>query len=126
MSHPSHHESGHDGMMQGMQECIDLCGDCRESCLTTVTHCLGMGGRHADPAHITLLLDCADICSASAGFMLRHSSHHKRVCEICSEVCRACAESCRSIGADDAAMKACADVCDRCAQSCARMAGAAA
>lgn len=126
MSNASHPGSSHDGMMQGMQECIDLCGECREICTRTVTHCLEMGGRHADAEHIALLLDCADICSTSGSFMLRHSGHHRRVCDVCAAVCRACAESCRSIGADDAAMKACADVCDRCAESCARMASAAA
>jgi hypothetical protein len=109
-----------------MQQCIDECLGCHSICLQTVQHCLEMGGRYAEPQHITLLLDCAEICQTSANFMLRGSVHHTRTCAVCAEVCRACEDDCRHMGGDDEAMRQCAEACRRCAESCERMAKVAA
>jgi hypothetical protein len=117
------HTPGHQ-MSEEMQRCIQACLDCHRICLETVTHCLQMGGKHADPAHIRLLLDCAEICQTSANFMLRGSDLHGRTCAVCAEVCERCAQDCAQF--DDAQMKACAEACRRCAESCRRMAGTAA
>ncbi len=102
-------------------ECIDACTDCRAVCLETMNHCLIKGGKHADAEHIRTLLDCADICNVSAGFMLRESSLHGEVCRACATVCNACASSCDAM-ADDEEMKRCAEVCRECAKSCEKMA----
>jgi hypothetical protein len=59
------------GTSSEMQQCIDECTRCHNVCLATVSHFLELGGKHADPAHIGLLLDCAEICQTSANFMLR-------------------------------------------------------
>jgi hypothetical protein len=104
-----------------MQECIDNCTKCHAICVETITHCLGMGGRHAEPEHIGLLRDCAQICATSADFMLRGSSHHSRTCAVCAEICARSAESCAALGNDEA-MQRCAEACRRCAESCRRMA----
>ena len=114
-----------DNTSSSMEECIDRCQICQEACLSTVTHCLQTGGRHAAPEHIQLLLACAEICDTSARFMLLESEFHGRTCEVCSEVCDACAESCEAMG-DDEVMEQCADVCRRCAEVCRAMARAAA
>ena len=111
------------GAGREMQTCIDECTECHAVCLETVRHCLSMGGEHAEPAHITLMLDCADICRTSADFMLRDSAHHERTCAVCAELCRACEESCRRLDGEE--MQRCADACGRCADECERMAGAA-
>jgi len=105
-----------------MRQCIEECTRCHAICLETVGHCLELGGKHADPAHIRLLLDCADICRTSADFMLRGSDLHPRTCGVCAEVCRACADSCERMGRDDQMMQQCAQQCRRCAESCERMA----
>lgn len=102
---------------QEMQQCIENCLDCHSICLNTVTYCLQKGGHHADPAHIRLLQDCAEICQTSANFMLRGSELHARTCGVCAQVCEQCATECDRIG-DDAQMKSCADMCRRCAESC--------
>jgi hypothetical protein len=109
-----------------MQQCIDECLHCHSICLQTVQHCLQMGGEHAGQPHITLLLDCAEICQTSANFMLRGSQQHARTCAVCAEVCRACEEDCRRLGRDDEMMLQCAEACRRCAESCERMAKMAA
>ena len=116
----AHHTATHSSTE--MQGCIDECLRCHAICLQTVSHCLEMGGKHADPAHIRLLLDCAEICQASANFMLRGSDLHQRTCGVCAEVCRACAESCERMGGTDELMQQCAQQCRRCQESCRQMA----
>jgi hypothetical protein len=104
-----------------MQECIDNCTECHAICVATITHCLQMGGKHAEAAHIGLLMDCAQICATSADFMLRGSPMHSRTCAACAEICARCAEECARMGSDDM-MQRCAEACRRCAESCRRMA----
>ncbi|HAJ64136.1 MAG TPA: ferredoxin [Cyanobacteria bacterium UBA8543] len=117
---------------QEMQQCIENCLDCHSICLNTVTYCLQKGGQHAEPAHIRLLQDCAEICQTSANYMLRGSTLHTRTCGVCAEVCERCAQECDSEAllrsadrmGDDTQMKACADMCRRCAESCGQMSAA--
>lgn len=49
-------------MQQGINECLS----CHSVCLQTVTHCLQMGGKHAEVNHIQLLLACAEVCQTRA------------------------------------------------------------
>ena len=105
-------------MSADMKQCLDNCSDCHHICLTTVAHCLQMGGKHADAAHITLLLDCAQICETSADAMRRHSAQSATICRACADICRACADSCEKVG-----MSECAAACRKCAASCTGMAG---
>jgi hypothetical protein len=107
-----------------MARCIDNCTRCHAICVETIRHCLEKGGRHAAPAHIRLLQDCAQICATSADFMLRGSELHSRTCAACAEVCARCAEECERM-ADDDMMRECAELCRRCAESCREMAHAA-
>jgi hypothetical protein len=104
-----------------MRRCIEHCTNCHNICLETVQHCLQLGGKHAETSHIRLLLDCAEICGTSAGFMLRGSDFHARTCGVCAEICERCAEDCERIGPDDEMMQRCAKLCRQCAESCRRM-----
>lgn len=104
-----------------MKECIDNCTACHQVCLETVSYCLGKGGRHADAAHIRILLDCAEMCQTSADFMLRNSALHSRTCGLCAEACERCAQACETFG-NDPQMKKCAEICRRCAKTCREMA----
>jgi hypothetical protein len=112
----------HQMLSQEMRQCIKECAACHEVCAETVQHCLQMGGKHAEPAHIRLLLDCAQICDTSKDFMLRMSDLHGRTCGVCAEVCQKCAGDCDRLGGGEAQMKTCAETCRRCADSCRRMA----
>jgi hypothetical protein len=103
-----------------MRSCIDECQSCHEVCVETITHCLSMGGKHAEAEHIRTLMDCAQICTTSADFMLRGSSSHSDICDACADICDDCADSCEAL--DGAEMKRCADQCRRCAESCREMA----
>ena len=77
-----------------MQTCMDACHHCHVTCLSMTTqHCLQVGGAHAAPDHIKIMLDCAYIC-------------------------RACAASCEQVGD----MDDCIAACNRCAEECEKMA----
>ena len=90
MTQTAHHYLGTE-----MEQCIKLCEECYHTCIETITYCLQQGGKHAEAAHIGLLLDCAAICHTSTDFMLRSSPLHGR---ICADACWRCAESCRRMG----------------------------
>ena len=115
------HGESHTSVSQEMRDCIQKCHSCHDVCLESVTHCLEMGGEHARPEHIRLLLDCAEICQTSANFMLRVSDLHTRTCAVCAEVCERCAQDCERF-TDDRMMQQCAQICRSCAQSCREMA----
>lgn len=104
-----------------LKDCIELCSQCHDSCTQMVSHCLGLGGEHASPQHIALLLDCAQLCHTSADFMQRQSSHHAQVCDVCADVCEACAQDCERLADGDSMMLGCANICRQCAESCRMM-----
>lgn len=114
-------DATHRDYSEQMLVCIQNCQDCHRACLQTLTYCMTQGGPHAEPNHLRLLMDCADICAVSAAFMLRASDLHSRVCAACAQVCGACADDCAAMG-DDPRMKALSNTCSHCAESCAAMA----
>jgi len=105
---------------QEVQQCIKDSLDCYQTCTNTTIHCLNLRGKHAEPDHINLLIDCAKICNLNADFMLRNSTYHPQTCGICADICDECADDCDRFEEDF--MKECASVCRRCAESCREMA----
>ena len=103
------------------QICVDLCQQCHAACLDTITHCLNMGGEHANPEHIRLLMDCAQICATSADFMIRDSAYHMDSCGVCAKVCEDCAASCENLGKTERELQACMDICRRTSEACYQM-----
>lgn len=102
-----------------MRSCIEECHRCHTTCLSdAIGHCLEAGGRHTEPKHFKLMLDCAEICQTTANFMARGSEHHRHLCRECAEICRQCAASCEALGD----MQECVAACIRCAESCEKMA----
>lgn len=110
------HELNH-----AMRHCIANCTESHSVCTETITHCLEVGGAHAESSHVRLLIDCAEICSISAAFMLRGSPTHKRICGICADICEQCAKECERF-TEDARMQHCANLCHSCSHSCREMA----
>lgn len=108
-------------MKQDVQHCIQECIECHRICQDTIHYCLQQGGEHAEPDHVRLLLDCAQICQTAADFMMRNSDLHPVICEACAEVCQQCFESCDQFD-HDAPMRTCAEACRRCAEACQQIA----
>lgn len=101
-----------------MQSCIDACNHCHQTCLhEAMNYCLDSGGKHVEPNHMRLMLNCAEICQTSANLMLSSSALSNQFCGICAEVCDACAASCEQTGD----MDACVKVCRECSESCRAM-----
>ena len=113
----------HQHVTDEMRRCAEECRRCHDVCLETISHCLHMGGKHADPHHIRVMMDCVQICHTSADFMLRGSDLHAHICRACAAVCQRCAEDCERVDGQDEQMRACIDACRRCAESCRHMAG---
>ena len=106
--------------MKNMQECMELCMECADTCQKTLyEHCLPMGGKHAEANHVKLMTDCIKACQTAADFMSRNSKYHAYQCEACAEICEACAKSCEKIGGKE--MEKCAEICRACADSCREM-----
>ena len=74
---------------------------------------------HTEREHLTLMLNCAEMCGTAAHFMQAASTLHAEVCALCAKVCGACARSCRQLDG----MEDCVAACERCAASCAQVAG---
>jgi hypothetical protein len=111
----------HSAMSHDMQACIDACTKCHQVCLqTALTHCIDAGGAHVEPSHFRLMMNCAELCQASANLQLSRSIFSAQLCALCAQVCDACALSCEQTGG----MQACVQVCRDCAQSCRSMSGA--
>ncbi len=105
-------------MASSMQACIDACTKCHQTCLQmAMTHCLPMGGKHVEPDHFRLMINCAELCQASANLQLSGSVYSSRLCAVCADVCQACADSCRDLDGMDNCLLA----CDSCAASCRNM-----
>jgi hypothetical protein len=107
-------------MNKSMDKSIQETLSCYRICTETATHCLEMGGEHATPEHIAVLMDCAKICITAADFMIRQSESHPEVCGLCADICDDCAESCEMF--EDEFMKDCAKQCIECAKECRKMA----
>ncbi len=104
------------------QRAIEDVNECALVCVETVAYCLRMGGEHADPDHITVLMDCGEVCTLASSYVLRRSEFAARVLGLTADVCERCAESCERFS-DDEWMMDCAESCRNCAQSCREAAG---
>jgi hypothetical protein len=112
------------GRTQGgnsLDQCIQDCLACYQECTSCLPHCLSLGGKHVEQKHLTLMMECAQMCEMSATIMQLKGDFAYEQCQLCAKVCDACAESCLRIDPKDAIMKRCADMCRRCAQSCRSM-----
>jgi hypothetical protein len=113
-------------MKHSLQHCIDSCTNCHQVCTATLKELLADADGSPDPLQVAILIDCAEICSLSADYMLRGSELHRSVCEVCAEVCVACAEECERADGAPSKLLDCAAVCRSCAESCNEMATGAA
>jgi hypothetical protein len=94
--------------IEALQQCHAL-----SHCMA-MTHCLEMGGEHARPQHLRLMLDCAGLCAFTADALGRKSQFHTRFTALCAEVCETCAEDCAALGG----MEDCVEACRDCARLC--------
>ena len=58
------------------ESCIEICIKSHRMCLQTARYCTEKGGPHVAPAHLALLLDCAEMCQTTANSLERRSPQH--------------------------------------------------
>ena len=102
-----------------MQQCLNNCLACYRLCTATAAHVMHGQSARSEAAHLVSLLDCAQICSTHADFMLRRSPHTMLLASECEMICTACATQCEAHHDQDGIMLACAEACRKCAASCA-------
>lgn len=112
--------SDRQGSTDAMRACARMCHECHDACVEQLPRCLARGSHHAETAHITMLLDCAQACATAEDFLHRGSALHIHTCLMCAEVCRECARSCDAMAEDDRDHR-CAELCRKCEDSCRRM-----
>ena len=95
-------------VIMALQQCHTVCHS------MAMTYCLEMGGEHARPQHLRLMLDCAGMCAFTADALGRKSQFHTRFAALCAEVCETCAEDCAALGG----MEECVETCRDCARLC--------
>jgi hypothetical protein len=104
-------------MGQQNEECIRQCLETYRLTLQTVRYCLDKGGDYSTVNMIQRLLDCAEICRASASYLIRSSDKQATICTGCAEICLLCANDCEHFS-NDKSMKDCAQQCRSCAEYC--------
>ncbi len=98
-----------------IEDCMQKLLHCHKTCLgMAMTHCVEMGGEHARPQHLRLMLDCAQVCASTADFLARKSQFHTQICRLCADICETCASDCENVGDMEESVAA----CRACAQSC--------
>jgi hypothetical protein len=96
-------------------EAIAALEHCHRTCSSmAMTHCLELGGEHARPQHLRLMLDCAGMCAFTAEALGRKSQFHNRFASLCAEVCETCEKDCAALGE----MEDCVQACRSCAAKC--------
>jgi hypothetical protein len=98
-----------------LQDTLGKLSHCHDMCLSmALTHCLEMGGEHARPQHIRLMLDCVAICDTARDAILRKSQFHSGILSLCADICETCAAACASLGQ----MEDCVAACRACMKAC--------
>ena len=77
-----------------MVRCIRLCLDCADVCTATAGVTSRLAGYDADVT-LPLLHACVSICKSCGDECERHA--HMPHCQVCAEACRRCEQACREL-----------------------------
>ena len=104
---------------QQIADTIDVLQQCHAICSSmAMTHCLEMGGEHARPQHLRLMLDCAGLCAFTADALGRESQFTGSFAALCADVCEICEKDCEALGD----MEECVEACSACVAHCRQIA----
>jgi Domain of Unknown Function (DUF326) len=116
-----HHPAGnrHALRVQGA-----VCGiaDCAQACIADTDADLGEQKVTDMVRCIRLCLDCADVCTATAGVTSRPAGYDadvtKPLLEACVAICKSCGEECERHARMHEHCRVCAEACRRCEHAC--------
>ncbi|MGN6676732.1 MAG: four-helix bundle copper-binding protein [Streptosporangiaceae bacterium] len=101
---------------------IDALSDCAQACAADADNDLSERNLAEMVKCIRLCLDCADICTATAGVTSRQTEYDANVTrpllEVCVAICKSCGDECERHAAMHEHCRICAEACRRCEQAC--------
>lgn len=104
---------------------IDALSDCAQACTADADDDLSEPSVAELVKCIRLCLDCADICTTTAGVTSRQTDYDANVTrpllEACVAACKSCGDECERHAMMHAHCRVCAEACRRCEQACGRL-----
>ena len=103
------------GVIDALNACSEACTACADACLSEpmvaeLAKCIRTN------------LDCADICTATARVLSRHTGYDANISrtllEACAMACQSCAEECGRHADMHEHCRICAQACRDCEQAC--------
>ena len=103
--------------LEGCVSCAQACTSCADACLCESDDQLPTLRRYIRSDE-----DCADVCSATARMLSRHTGYDANVThtvlQACIVVCRSCGDECARHAAQHEHCRVCTQACRRCEQAC--------
>jgi uncharacterized membrane protein len=107
---------------------IDAVSDCAQACVADTDADLSEHNLAEMVTCIRLCLNCADVCTATAGVISRPAAYDpdvaKPLLQACVAICRSCGDECERHAQHHAHCRVCAEACRRCEQACRDLQGA--
>jgi hypothetical protein len=101
---------------------IDALTDCAQACTADVDADLSEQNLAEMVKCIRLCLNCADVCTATAGVVSRQAEYDAHVArplmESCVAICKSCGDECHRHAPHYDHCRACEEACRRCEQAC--------
>jgi hypothetical protein len=101
---------------------IDAISDCAQACVTDTDADLGEQNVSEMVRCIRLCLDCADVCTATAGVTSRPAESDAEVTrpllQACVAICKSCGDECERHAHMYEHCRICAEACRRCERAC--------
>jgi len=101
---------------------IDAITECAQACIADTDADLSEQNVAEMVRCIRLCLDCADVCTATAGVTSRPADYDanvtKPLLEACVAICRSCGDECERHARIHEHCRVCAEACRRCEQAC--------
>jgi hypothetical protein len=117
---PRYRDYGHD-VKKKYHPIVDTIQECEAICESMTDMIKKERNVEARLRQLSLLRDCADICSLTAKFIARCSEFAKEIAVLCALICKECGEECLKY--PDRASQECAKICLKCAKECKEFAG---
>jgi Domain of Unknown Function (DUF326) len=101
---------------------IDAITDCAQACIADTDADLGEQDVVEMVRCIRLCLNCADVCTATAGVISRPADYDadvtKPLLQACVAICKSCGDECERHARMHEHCRVCAEACRRCEQAC--------
>ncbi|MBE9006484.1 four-helix bundle copper-binding protein [Fortiea sp. LEGE XX443] len=109
-----------ESILAEMEACKQICIECQTTCIDTLKYCKHRGGKYMDMSMISMMRDCAEMCTMCVNMINDGSEFMGNTCSLCAQICDRTAITCEQTSGD-ATMMFCAAMCRKCAEYCNKM-----